>query len=225
VVSDLVDQAHSQNPWKVLVVDDYSLKVLNTATKFFDLTNEKISGSPVLLPVRLAYYPFFWEDALVFFGPLNLCLLFLSYCELFLTSPPTPCILFICVWEPVIEKLALKRKPLKEMDAIYVCRPDEDVVNRIIEDFEGNKRLYAACHLFFLTALSDELFEKLSGSPVAKYIKTFKEANYEFMGILHLWVFQSGRDLTGPSLPLVSPSHSCSLRVEGVHDGCGGESS
>src|ERR1700758_662587 len=83
---------------------------------------------------------------------------------------------------PVIEKLTLKRKPLKEMEAIYVCKPEEDVVNRIIQDFDGVKRLYAACHIFFLTTLPDELFEKLSGSPVAKFIKTFKEANYEFMG-------------------------------------------
>ena len=44
VVSDLIEQAKSQNPWKVLVVDDYALKILSTATKLFDLAEERISG-------------------------------------------------------------------------------------------------------------------------------------------------------------------------------------
>jgi hypothetical protein len=87
------------------------------------------------------------------------------------------------------------------MEAIYVVSPTETSVNLIIEDFE-NKRLYQACHLFFITskhsatlaffhcchnnvylvALSEELFQKISGSPVSKFIRTFKEVNYEFAG-------------------------------------------
>ena len=41
----MIEQAKSQNPWKVLVVDDYALKVLSTATKLFDLASENISGN------------------------------------------------------------------------------------------------------------------------------------------------------------------------------------
>jgi len=45
----MIEQAKSQNPWKVLVVDDYALKVLSTATKLFDLAGENISGEPSFL--------------------------------------------------------------------------------------------------------------------------------------------------------------------------------
>ena len=52
----------------------------------------------------------------------------------------------------MVEKLSLKRKALKDMEAIYVVSPTEVSVNKIIEDFEPNKRLYQACHLFFITS-------------------------------------------------------------------------
>jgi hypothetical protein len=57
VVSDLIEQAKSQNPWKVLVVDDYALKILSTATKLFDLADERISGSFIII-IAIGYFLF-----------------------------------------------------------------------------------------------------------------------------------------------------------------------
>lgn len=149
----MIDQAKSNFPWKVLVVDDFGLKVLSTLTKLFDLAEEKIS---------------------------------------------------------VIEKLALKRKPLRDMDAMYFVAPTEQSVDKIIEDFESNaKRLYNGCHLFFTSTLPEDLFQKISQSPVSKFIKTFKEANLEFLVVeSQVYVVDVLLDINAPKsfANLIAPS-------------------
>ncbi|KAI9013445.1 Sec1-like protein [Hyaloraphidium curvatum] len=80
----------------------------------------------------------------------------------------------------LVENLTRNRQPYPNLEAIYFLSPDEDSVNRFTKDFEG-KALYAAAHLFFSSALSDRLFNKLKSTSASRYIKTCKELFVDFI--------------------------------------------
>jgi len=48
----------------------------------------------------------------------------------------------------VVEKLNLKRKPMKEMEAIYFISPSKESIKKVLEDFLPHGRLYARGHVF-----------------------------------------------------------------------------
>jgi len=45
VIYEMFDPIKPTFPWKVLVLDEHSMKVLSSAMKLFDLTDENISGN------------------------------------------------------------------------------------------------------------------------------------------------------------------------------------
>jgi len=82
----------------------------------------------------------------------------------------------------VVEKLELQRKPLKNMEAIYVMRPDEDSVRKLIEDFpEPRSALYKCAHIFFTRKIDTIHFDAICQSPIGPFIKTMKEIYVAFI--------------------------------------------
>lgn len=50
----------------------------------------------------------------------------------------------------VIESITKHREPQSEFEAMYLLMPTNQNVDRIIRDFSGNTKQYAAGHLFFI---------------------------------------------------------------------------
>lgn len=76
--------------------------------------------------------------------------------------------------------MSQKRSSFPTYEAIYFVSPTPKIIDKIIADFKGEKPLYAAAHLFFLSSLEDDLFDKLKKSGTSKFIKTLKEMNIDF---------------------------------------------
>ena len=87
----------------------------------------------------------------------------------------------------VVEDIKKNREPLEKLDAIYLVKPTEDTVNRLIQDFTpamtdadvGIK--YRGAHVFFTEPCSDALITKMAKSKAVKYIRTLKEINVSFL--------------------------------------------
>ena len=73
------------------------------------------------------------------------------------------------------------REPLEKLEAIYLIQPTRDSIQKFCDDFASNNIKYRAAHLFFTEACNNELFNMLSKSRAAKYVKTLKEINVAFL--------------------------------------------
>lgn len=66
------------------------------------------------------------------------------------------------------------------MTAVYFITPTVESVNRFIADYRDKKRpMYAGCHLFFTSRLSDALLGKIKASSAIGRVAGFKEINIE----------------------------------------------
>ncbi|KAH6916053.1 ras opposite [Coprinopsis sp. MPI-PUGE-AT-0042] len=78
-----------------------------------------------------------------------------------------------------IESISNHREAQPEFEAMYLLMPTRQNVDRVIRDFT-DKRQYAAAHLFFVDALSEELFARLTSSPAEPYLQACKELMINF---------------------------------------------
>lgn len=49
----------------------------------------------------------------------------------------------------VVEDLNKRREPLPALEAIYLMQPDEDGIERLVEDFDNARKMYRCAHVFF----------------------------------------------------------------------------
>ncbi|KAI9333695.1 Sec1-like protein [Obelidium mucronatum] len=83
----------------------------------------------------------------------------------------------------IVEMLELRRTPFPDLDAVYLLSPTPDSVELLLADYTRGKPPYAAAHLFFISALSDTLFEKIQKSPIQRHVQTLKELNMDFLAL------------------------------------------
>ncbi len=87
----------------------------------------------------------------------------------------------VVVFVAVVEDIKKNREPLPQLEAIYIIQPTRDSITSFIEDFNSNNIKYKAAHVFFTEACNNELFNQLSKSKAAKFVKTLKEINVAFL--------------------------------------------
>jgi len=85
----------------------------------------------------------------------------------------------------LVEGLTKRRAPFRDKTAIYLCRPTEDSIQRIIDDFEnpiGGKAPYREVHLSFLSRVPDKLVAKIKAcKALLPHIRGFGEVNVDFI--------------------------------------------
>lgn len=84
----------------------------------------------------------------------------------------------------IIEDLHKSRQQLQKREAIYFLTPTDESISLLLKDFVNkspDKVQYKAAHLFFTDKVPDELFQEITESAIARYVKTFKEVNIAFI--------------------------------------------
>ncbi|KAH9172950.1 Sec1-like protein [Lactarius sanguifluus] len=83
-------------------------------------------------------------------------------------------------FSPVIESITSNRESQAGFDAVYILMPTSANIDRIIRDFSGGRQQYAGAHLFFVDALADELFQRLTSSPAEPYLRGLQDLYINF---------------------------------------------
>ncbi|KAH9004485.1 Sec1-like protein [Lactarius hatsudake] len=80
----------------------------------------------------------------------------------------------------LIESISSNRESQPGFDAVYILMPTSTNIDRIIRDFSGGRQQYAGAHLFFVDALADELFQRLTSSPAEPYLRGLQDLYINF---------------------------------------------
>ncbi|KAF9136862.1 vacuolar sorting protein VPS33/slp1 [Mortierella sp. GBA39] len=85
----------------------------------------------------------------------------------------------------LVEMLESKRQAYASLEAVYLLTPCMESVQRLMDDYPSDSPTgkYKAAHVLFTAPLEDRLFERLTKSPVSKYIKTLRELFMDFTAI------------------------------------------
>ncbi|KAF9565166.1 vacuolar sorting protein VPS33/slp1 [Mortierella alpina] len=83
----------------------------------------------------------------------------------------------------LVEMLESKRQAYTSLEAVYLLTPCMESVLRLMDDYpnEGQPK-YKAAHVLFTAPLENRLFDRLTKSPVSKYIRTLRELFIDFTG-------------------------------------------
>ncbi|KAG0279736.1 vacuolar sorting protein VPS33/slp1 [Linnemannia gamsii] len=85
----------------------------------------------------------------------------------------------------LVEMLESKRQAYTSLEAVYLLTPCMESVQRLMDDYPNDSPTgkYKAAHILFTAPLEDRLFDRLTKSPVSKYIKTLRELFMDFTAI------------------------------------------
>ncbi|KAF8934377.1 vacuolar sorting protein VPS33/slp1 [Haplosporangium gracile] len=85
----------------------------------------------------------------------------------------------------LVEMLESKRQAYASLEAVYLLTPCMESVQRLMDDYPNDSPTgkYKAAHVLFTAPLEDRLFDRLTKSPVSKYIKTLRELFMDFTAI------------------------------------------
>ncbi|KAJ1515114.1 Syntaxin-binding protein 1, partial [Coelomomyces lativittatus] len=84
----------------------------------------------------------------------------------------------------LVEMINKNRQPYPNLEAVYFLSPTPEAISYLISDFSSsgaNAPMYAAAHLFFISALPDSLMKRITNSTAARYIKNMKELFVDFL--------------------------------------------
>jgi hypothetical protein len=85
----------------------------------------------------------------------------------------------------VVEGLENLRQPYPDMEVLYFIDATKESVAKVVEDYTATatrERMYGHAHLYFASALSDDLFATLKGcAPLLQRMKTLQEVNCGFL--------------------------------------------
>ncbi|KAG6331420.1 hypothetical protein ID866_7667 [Astraeus odoratus] len=79
----------------------------------------------------------------------------------------------------LIESISSHREP-QQFEAVYMLMPTTQNIDRIIRDFSNGQQQYLGAHLFFVDALSEPLFQRLTSSSAEPHLKGLKELFVNF---------------------------------------------
>eukprot|EP00727_Mastigamoeba_balamuthi_P010299 m51a1_g5892 putative sec1-like family protein (645) ;mRNA; f:529751-533189 len=83
-----------------------------------------------------------------------------------------------------VQDIAKSRQPLPGMQALYLLSPSPASIGAFIHDFPSReRRMYAAAHLYFTSALPQEELRRIAASPAAHYVKSLKDFNLDFLAV------------------------------------------
>ncbi|KAF9135416.1 vacuolar sorting protein VPS33/slp1, partial [Linnemannia schmuckeri] len=85
----------------------------------------------------------------------------------------------------LVEMLESKRQAYSSLEAVYLLTPCMESVQRLMDDYPNDSPTgkYKAAHVLFTAPLEDRLFDRLTKSPVSRYIKTLRELFMDFTAI------------------------------------------
>ncbi|KAF9300599.1 vacuolar sorting protein VPS33/slp1 [Mortierella antarctica] len=113
----------------------------------------------------------------------------------------------------LVEMLEKQRQAYTSLEAVYLLTPCMESVQRLMDDYPSDSPTgkYKAAHILFTAPLEDRLFNRLTQSPVSKYIKTLKELFIDFTAIeSRVFSFESPSSF----YTLYSPSKKAELSAE-----------
>ncbi|KAF9963764.1 vacuolar sorting protein VPS33/slp1 [Mortierella alpina] len=83
----------------------------------------------------------------------------------------------------LVEMLESKRQAYTSLEAVYLLTPCLESVLRLMDDYPNDGQpKYKAAHVLFTAPLENRLFDRLTKSPVSKYIRTLRELFIDFTG-------------------------------------------
>ncbi|KAI8599345.1 Sec1-like protein [Dissophora ornata] len=113
----------------------------------------------------------------------------------------------------LVEMLESSRQAYTSLEAVYLLTPCVESVQRLMDDYPNDSPTgkYKAAHVLFTAPLEDRLFDRLTKSPVSKYIRSLKELFIDFTAIeSRVFSFESPSSF----YTLYSPSKKMELSTE-----------